>query len=155
MMRYDRLHRISNCNTSKQTGAQVGMDGYMNQARLEARTYISQLQRVYGVPPIGSHFKIIRCPHDFSTYLDIRFYYNDEDQRHVAYMDNIEMGCLHWDDVAFLELEKARAFKDDENTTFIFQLNSNIFCLHNNLKIHIQCLKVLPAASNFVGFSIP
>lgn len=86
--------------------AQVGMDGYMNRARLEVRSYINQLQRVYGAPPVGSHFKIIRCPHDFGTYLDIRFYYDDEDQRHVTYMDNIEMGCLHWDDAALLELEK-------------------------------------------------
>lgn len=84
--------------------AQVGMEDYINQARLEARTYIAQLQRVYGAPPVGSHFKIIRCPHDFGTYLDIRFYYDDEDQRHVAYMDNIEQGCERWDEVAIAEL---------------------------------------------------
>ncbi len=86
--------------------AQVGMEDYINQARLEARTYISQLQRVYGAPPVGSHFKIIRCPHDFGTYLDIRFYYDDEDQRHVAYMDNIEQGCEQWDESSLSELEK-------------------------------------------------
>lgn len=86
--------------------AQVGMDDYMNRARIEARTYISQLQRVYGASPVGSHFKIIRCPHDFGTYLDIRFYFDDEDQRHFAYMDNIELGCLCWDETALLELEK-------------------------------------------------
>lgn len=80
--------------------AQVGMEDYMNQARLEARTYIAQLQRVYGAPPVGAHFKIIRCPHDFGTYLDIRFYYDDEDQRHVAYMDHIEQGCERWDEKA-------------------------------------------------------
>ncbi len=80
--------------------AQVGMEDYINQARLEARTYIAQLQRVYGAPPVGSHFKIIRCPHDFGTCLDIRFYYDDEDQRHVAYMDNIEQGCERWDEKA-------------------------------------------------------
>ncbi len=87
--------------------AQVGMEDYMNQARLEARTYIAQLQRVYGAPPVGSHFKIIRCPHDFGTYLDIRFYYDDEDQRHVAYMDNIEQGCERWDTDAIRELNKS------------------------------------------------
>lgn len=87
--------------------AQVGMEDYINQARLEARTYISQLQRVYGAPPAGSHFKIIRCPHDFGIYLDIRFYYDNEDQRHVAYMDNIEQGCERWDTDAIRELNKS------------------------------------------------
>lgn len=84
--------------------AQVGMEDYLNRARLEARTYINQLQRVYGAPPTGSHFKIIRCPHDFGTYLDIRFYYDDEDQRHVAYMDTIEQGCERWDAIAIANL---------------------------------------------------
>lgn len=87
--------------------AQVGMEDYINQARLEARTYIAQLQRVYGAAPVGSHFKIIRCPHDFGTYLDIRFFYDDEDQRHVAYMDNIEQGCERWDTDAIRELNKS------------------------------------------------
>ncbi|HPM32863.1 MAG TPA: hypothetical protein PLJ60_21195 [Chryseolinea sp.] len=86
--------------------AQVGMEDYINQARFEARTYIGQLQRVYGDTPVGSHFKIIRCPHDFGTYLDIRFYYDNEDQRHVAYMDNSEQGCDRWDELALSQLEK-------------------------------------------------
>ena len=90
--------------------AQVGMEDYMNQARLEARTYISQLQRVYGGPPAGSHFKIIRCPHDFGIYLDIRFYYDNEDQRHVAYMNNIEQGCERWDAEAIRELNTSNYF---------------------------------------------
>jgi hypothetical protein len=84
--------------------AKVGMEDYMNRARMEARTYINQLQRVYGAPPSGSHFKIIRCPHDFGTYLDIRFYYDDEDQRHVVYMDNIEQGCERWDATSIANL---------------------------------------------------
>lgn len=86
--------------------AQVGEEGYLIRARLEARTYMEQLQRVYGTPPEGAHFKIIRCPHDFGIYLDIRFYYDDEDQRHVVYMDKLEQGCERWDAMALAALEK-------------------------------------------------
>ena len=84
--------------------AQLGSDDYMTNARIETRVYIDQLQRSFGVNPKGSFFKVVRCPHDFGTYLDIRFYYDDEDQLHVKYMMVIESGCHKWDDHSKKEL---------------------------------------------------
>lgn len=88
--------------------AQIGDADYLKRARVEARAYVNQLLRIYGTNPSGTHFAFVRCPHDFGTYLDIRFYYDDEDQCHVKYMMDIETGCGKWDEVAIEELtEKA------------------------------------------------
>ncbi|MDZ7646003.1 MAG: hypothetical protein U5K54_01835 [Cytophagales bacterium] len=84
--------------------AQVGADDYLKNLRIEVRTYIKQLKRTLGTNPEGSFFKVIRCPHDFGTYLDIRFYYDDEDQSHVTYMMDVETGCDKWDDEARKDL---------------------------------------------------
>jgi len=87
--------------------AQLRSENYMKRARIEARAYIDQLKRTFGSAPIGSFFKLVHCPHDFGTYLDIRYYYDDEDQRHVAYMCDIERGCDKWDDIALTQLEES------------------------------------------------
>ncbi len=55
--------------------------------------------------PTGSHFKLVRCSHEFGTYLDIRFLYDDEDQSHVKYAIDIEQGCELWDEKAIQELK--------------------------------------------------
>lgn len=86
--------------------AQLGEDDYLRNARIEAHAYIKLLRRVYGGNPIGTRFSVTRCQHDFGMYLDIRFYFDDEDQRHVAYMDRLENGCDHWDDMALTELKQ-------------------------------------------------
>lgn len=85
--------------------AQVGDADYLRNARIEAHVYIKQLRRVYGGNPIGTRFAVTRCPHDFGTYVDIRFYFDDEDQRHVAYMDRVDNGCDQWDEMARIELQ--------------------------------------------------
>lgn len=84
----------------------LGHQRYMRDARLEARVYQRQLLRVYGMNPSGTQFRITRCPHDFGTYLDLEFHYDDDDQRHVAYMASIDEGCLHWDEEALRELKQ-------------------------------------------------
>jgi hypothetical protein len=87
--------------------AQVGDLDYMRKARIEAHVYINQLRRVYGGNPIGTRFSVRQCAHDFGIYLDIRFYFDEEDQRHVDYMDRVESGCDHWDEMARIELHQA------------------------------------------------
>jgi hypothetical protein len=87
--------------------AAMNDDNYMRDSRLEARVYQRQLQREYGTPPPGTEFRVKRCPHDFGTYLDLEFHYDDEDQRHVAYMADVDNGCLHWDDKALRELKQS------------------------------------------------
>jgi hypothetical protein len=85
----------------------------MTNARIEARVYMDQLTRTFGQNPKGSFFKIVRCPHDFGTYLDIRFYYDDEDQLHVSYMSDVETGCASWD-IKALELLQSVGYEIGE-----------------------------------------
>ncbi len=84
--------------------AQVGSENYLVNSKIEALAYVEQLHRMLGKNPPGSFFKIVKCPHDFGTYLDIRFYYDDEDQHHIRYMIDVENGCEKWDDQARREL---------------------------------------------------
>lgn len=87
--------------------AQLGSFGYMPNARLEALAYIRQLQRAYGANPAGTQFSIIRCSHDYGTYLDVRFEYDDAVQEHVAYQARLDEGCDTWDATARIELTVA------------------------------------------------
>lgn len=103
MLDYIHLSQTTPCN---EPCAQVGEENYMTNARIEAHVYLDQLRRTFGENPHGSFFKMVRCPHDFGTYLDIRFYYDDEDQRHVRYMSNVESGCETWDPEALLKLQR-------------------------------------------------
>lgn len=95
--------------------SQVGADDYLKNARIEVRAYIEQLKRTLGINPKGSFFKVFRCPHDFGTYLDIRFYYDDEDQSHVAYMLDVETGCDKWDGEARKYLRERNYMVTDAN----------------------------------------
>lgn len=87
--------------------AQVGDENYMENSRLEARAYIAQLKRTFGENPPCTDFSIVKCTHDFGPYLDMRFYYDNEEQRHVEYMNTVECGCEKWDDTALAELKSA------------------------------------------------
>lgn len=102
MQAYIHLSQTTPCN---EACAQVGSEDYMTNARTEARVYLDQLTRTFGKNPEGSFFKVVRCQHDFGTYLDIRFYFDDEDQRHVLFMSNVESGCECWDDQSLLDLQ--------------------------------------------------
>lgn len=104
MLDYMELSQTTPCD---EPCAQIGSENYMKRSRVEARAYIAQLQRKFGAAPVGSFFKIVHCPHDFGTYLDIRYYYDDEDQRHVAYMCDIDSGCDKWDHIALKQLEES------------------------------------------------
>jgi len=63
---------------------------YMKMARLEAHAYIRQITRVLGTNPEGTTFLLANCPHDFGTYIDIKFFYDDENEKHVDYMNSVE-----------------------------------------------------------------
>src|SRR5690606_15922874 len=104
MLDYMELSQTTPCD---ERCAQIGSENYMKRSRVEAKAYIDQLQRKFGAAPVGSFFKLVHCRHDFGTYLDIRYYYDDEDQRHVAYMCEIDRGCDKWDDIALKQLEES------------------------------------------------
>lgn len=87
--------------------AQVGSPDYQENARAEADAFINQLQRVYGEEPSGAYFKVVECTHDFGIYLDIRFNFDDEIQAHLAYLEQIEDGIEHWDEIAKQRLAQA------------------------------------------------
>ncbi len=103
MLDYIELSQTTPCD---EPCAQVGGENYVTHSRMEARAYVNQLIRTLGVLPAGSFFKVVRCQHDFGPYLDLRFYYDDEDQQHVKYMMDVETGCEKWDDAALKELKK-------------------------------------------------
>lgn len=98
--------------------AQVVSDDYMKHSRMEAHAYIRQLIRTFGANPEGTRFVLAHNPHDLGTYIDIRFFYDDQDERHLAYMALVERGCAEWDAIAFHEL-KANGYHletEDEET---------------------------------------
>lgn len=80
---------------------------YTENAKLEARAYIKQLQRQIGEAPYGTHFLLVKSHHDAGTYIDIRFFYDEESAKHVKYMNQIEEGCETWDAMALKELQTA------------------------------------------------
>lgn len=86
--------------------AQVGNIDYETMARIEANVFIRQLQRILGMNPPGTRFKIIQCSHDAGIYLDIRFSYDDEIDEHTDYLDCLERTCDKWDTEAIHELKE-------------------------------------------------
>ena len=113
----DYIH-LSGTTPYNESCAQVGSDDYTKNARMEAHAYISQLTRTFGVNPEGTRFALAHNPHDFGMYIDIRFFYDDEDASHLAYMALVESRCANWDDTALGGL-KANGYhleSEDEET---------------------------------------
>jgi len=110
----DYIH-LSGTTPYDESCAQVGSEDYMKNARMEARAYIRQLTRTFGVNPEGTRFALAHNPHDFGTYIDIRFFYDDEDQIHVSYMVLVESGCAEWDAAALIELGANGYHLEDED----------------------------------------
>lgn len=99
----DYIH-LSGTTPYDERCAQVGSDNYMKLARMEAHAYIRQLTRSFGANPAGTKLLLAHNPHDFGTYIDIRFFYDDEDESHLAYMALVERGCAEWDTTGLAEL---------------------------------------------------
>jgi hypothetical protein len=76
--------------------AQVGKDGYHRLARIECNAYIVALTRYYGTPPEGSRFSVHSNPHDFGSYLDVRYVYDSAIPEHVAHAIKVENGLRFW-----------------------------------------------------------
>lgn len=102
----DYIH-LAGTTPNAEKCAQLGDSEYLRDARMEAHAYIKQLHRLFGANPMGTRFAITKCPHELGSYLDIRFYFDDEDQGHVAYMDRVERGCDYWDEIVRAELNQA------------------------------------------------
>jgi len=103
MLDYIELCRTVPCD---ERCSQVGSEKYLKNARIEAKVYLNQLRRVLGANPIGSFFRNVLCPHEVGAYLDLKFYFDMEDQRHVNYMNKVEVGCKKWDKIAKKELDE-------------------------------------------------
>lgn len=87
--------------------AQINDENYRSNAKIEARVYVNQLLRAVGENPLNTVFQNAWCDHEFGQYLDIRFYYDDEIQQHIIYMDRVERGVEKWDETALKELTAA------------------------------------------------
>lgn len=101
----DYIH-LSGTTPYDERCAQVGSDNYMILARMEAHAYIRQLTRSFGANPAGTKLILAHNPHDFGTYIDIRFFYDDEDKHQISYMALVECGCAEWDGTALAELKQ-------------------------------------------------
>lgn len=95
--------------------AQVGSNDYMKNSKMEAHAYIRQLIRTFGENPEGTRFTLAYCPHDFGTYIDIKLFYDDENQDHLDYMNLVERGCEKWDNTALSELKANGYHLENEN----------------------------------------
>jgi hypothetical protein len=56
--------------------AQLGRDGYYEEARRECQAYIALLRRTVGEEPDGTYLSIRSNEHDFGTYLSVVCYYD-------------------------------------------------------------------------------
>lgn len=96
--------------------AQVGRDGYYEQARRECRAYVALLRRTLGDEPAGARLSIKSNPHDFGDYLSVVCFFDSEDTQAVDYAFKCEAdGPMHWDEEARRELSlNERKEKSDE-----------------------------------------
>jgi hypothetical protein len=81
--------------------SQVGSEGYLKNSRLEAQALKALLLRTLPPPPEGTAIRVIECPHDFGTYLDLAVTYDDENEESTDWMLKAESGVpANWDDEA-------------------------------------------------------
>jgi hypothetical protein len=85
-----REHYDFDTTPSEEPCQQVGPNYNPTAARKEARRTIDQIVSLFGQPPEGSALKIASNPHDFGSYLSIRFIYDDESEDHSNYLNKID-----------------------------------------------------------------
>lgn len=71
--------------------AQVGRDGYYEQAMAESLRWIELLKYKFGKPPSGGRYAIKAFPHDFGTYYEVVIYYSDRASAEYAFKVESEM----------------------------------------------------------------
>ena len=85
---------------------QLGPNYEPAKAQLEAKTFIKQLIRQFGKPPVGVRFSVASNPHDFGTYLSVRIHYDTNEEKAIEYAFNVEAHLPEsWDDEAKTQLE--------------------------------------------------
>jgi hypothetical protein len=85
--------------------AQLGRDGYWEQATKECRAYIALLRRVMGQEPTGARLAIKSHEHDFGTYLSVCCFFDSHVEAAIDYAYRCEAsGPQEWDEVARNEL---------------------------------------------------
>jgi hypothetical protein len=85
--------------------AQLGADGYWEQAKRECSEYIRHLRRVFGPEPDGARLAIMRNEHDFGTYLSVVCHYDDTIEASMTYAFRCESeGPEFWDADALKQL---------------------------------------------------
>jgi len=81
--------------------AQVGSDNYTRNARMEAEAFRQQIYRMFGDPPVATGIKIVSCPHDFGTYLDLQIVYEDDSEESCEWAFRVEADLPDkWDEEA-------------------------------------------------------
>lgn len=86
---------------------QLGSENYEKFSMLEAQTLREQIFRKVGNPPAGCRINIIRCPHDFGTYLDLAVIYDDESEENVKWMLECESKIpFNWDEESLKKLRE-------------------------------------------------
>lgn len=65
--------------------------------RRECIAYMEQLVRVFGLPPGSSYFSCRSEQHDFGTYREVVFHFDETVQEELEYADRVENGLPRWD----------------------------------------------------------
>lgn len=90
---------------SEESCAKVRQEGYHKNSRIEARVIQDMLLRLFPNKPESVSFCIKSNPHDFGSYLSLRIYYDDENEKSMDYAFNIENNWPNnWDKEARLAL---------------------------------------------------
>jgi hypothetical protein len=94
--------------------AQLGSDGYWEEAKREGRAYIELLRRALGPEPVGANLSIRSNPHDFGSYLSVVCYFETESSEATDYALRCEAeGPEEWDDIAREELPRGKTRKEN------------------------------------------
>src|SRR5207244_10117966 len=89
--------------------AQVGREGYLEQARRECQAYIALLRRTLGEEPAGAKLSFRSNEHDFGTYLSVVCYYDPAIEGAIDYAFRCESeGPDEWDQQAREELSRGK-----------------------------------------------
>lgn len=93
------------CCPASEYCAQVGNNGYWEQAKRECRAWINQLRRVFGPEPPAAQLAISSNEHDFGSYLDTVVWFDTDDELARQYAYRVEDNrILLWDAEARKEL---------------------------------------------------
>ena len=80
--------------------------GYEEAMRAECRRYADMLSDRFQGLPEGTYFRVKSCSHDFGTYYEVTFSYDDDIETHVKAMVFVDNNLPKtWNDTAVLEFK--------------------------------------------------